>query len=128
MRCSIVFTHGAIVVPPAEFPDREVGASVEFHGIVREMEDGRALTGLFYEAHVAMAVRLLARHFQEVQAVHAVASVEFIHRLGWVPVGESSLWMRVLSAHRGEALAFLSEAVIRLKKDVPVWKMTQAPA
>jgi molybdopterin synthase catalytic subunit len=46
----------------------------------------------------------------------------FIHRLGWVPVGEASLFVRVLSAHRGEALRFLAEAINRLKTDVPIWK------
>jgi molybdopterin synthase catalytic subunit len=28
----------------------------------------------------------------------------------------------VISAHRGEALRFLAEAIDRMKADVPIWK------
>jgi len=48
--------------------------------------------------------------------------VEFIHRLGWVPVGEASLYIRVLSSHRAEGLRFLADSIDRLKQDVPIWK------
>jgi molybdopterin synthase catalytic subunit len=42
--------------------------------------------------------------------------------LGWVPVGEASLFIRVLAAHREEALAFCGELISRMKQDVPIWK------
>lgn len=122
MNAEIHFTHSAIVVPPAVLPSREVGACVEFQGIVRELEHGAALAGIDYEAHEPMAHRVLARHFDELNAAHPCAAVVFIHRLGWVPVGEASLFIRVLAAHRGEALRFLAEAIDRLKTDVPIWK------
>ncbi len=122
MQSEIIFTHEPIVIPPAVLPSREIGACVEFHGIVRELEHGQPLAGLDYEAHEPMARRLLDRHFTALSAAHPCAAVLFIHRLGWVPVGEASLFIRVLAAHRGEALRFLSEAVERLKADVPIWK------
>ncbi len=127
MQHTIQFTHSEIVVPPAVLPSREIGAALEFLGIVRELEQGAPLQGLYYEAHEPMSLRLLERHFAELAGKHPVASVLFIHRLGWVPVGESSLFIRVLSSHRAEALEFLSAAVIRLKQDVPIWKLTRAP-
>lgn len=122
MQVEIVFTHKPIVIPPAQLPSREIGACIEFQGIVRELEQGEALAGLGYEAHEPMARTLLARHFAELAQQHPCAAVLFIHRLGWVPVGEASLFIRVLSAHRGEALRFLAEAIDRLKTDVPIWK------
>ena len=122
MLSEIHFTADPIVVPPEVLPSREIGASVEFRGIVREMEQGSTLSGLQYEAYEAMARRVLQRHFDELAAIHPCAAVFFIHRTGWVPVGEASLFIRVLSAHRGEALAFLCEAIDRLKLDVPIWK------
>ena len=122
MLSEIHFTADPIVVPPEVLPSREIGASVEFRGIVREMEQGSSLSGLHYEAYEAMARRVLQRHFDELAAIHPCAAVLFIHRTGWVPVGEASLFIRVLSAHRGEALAFLGEAIDRLKLDVPIWK------
>lgn len=122
MIVEIHFTEETIVVPPLALPSREVGAVVEFHGLVREIEGERALTGLDYEAYEPMARTVLASHFQELAEIHGCAAVCFIHRLGWVPVGESLLYLRVLSAHRGEALRFLADAIDRLKLDVPIWK------
>ena len=122
MSCEIIFTHEAIIVPAPMLDSREVGACVEFQGIVRETERGRALAGLGYEAHESMARRQLEKIFRELAAAHPVESVLFIHRLGWVPVGEASLFVRVLSAHRGAALAFCGEAIDRMKLDAPIWK------
>ena len=122
MQTEIIFTREPIVIPPLSLPTREIGACVEFHGIVRELEGGRALNGLDYEAHESMARKELARIFSELQTAHPIASILFIHRLGWVPVGEASMFLRVLAAHRGEALAFCGKAIDRLKQDVPIWK------
>ncbi|MEP6670669.1 MAG: molybdenum cofactor biosynthesis protein MoaE [Chthoniobacter sp.] len=122
----ITFTPTSIVVPPSTLPSREIGACVEFQGIVRELEQGQSLAGLQYEAHESMARRHLERIFDELCAVHPCAAVVFIHRLGWVPVGEASLFVRVLSSHRGEALRFLADAIDRMKADVPIWKCPKA--
>jgi molybdopterin synthase catalytic subunit len=122
MLVEIQFTTDPIVVPPEVLPSREIGAAVEFRGLVREMENGSALGGLHYEAYEPMARKVLQRHFGELAAIHPCAAVVFIHRTGWVPVGEASLFIRVLSSHRREALAFLGDAIDRLKLDVPIWK------
>ena len=126
MEISIRFTHDPIVIPPAVLPSREIGACLEFQGIVREMEDGRALAGLYYEAHETMAVLHLERIFHQLDAVHPCAAVTFIHRLGWVLTGEASLFVRVLAGHRGTALRFLAEAIDRMKTEAPIWKMTKS--
>ena len=122
MEKRIAFTHEPIVVPAPALPTREIGACVEFSGLVRETENDRTLAGLHYEAYEPMAVRELDRIFDELAAAHPCAAVHFIHRLGWVPVGEASLFIRVLAAHRGEALRFLATAIERMKADVPIWK------
>ncbi|MBK1884223.1 molybdenum cofactor biosynthesis protein MoaE [Luteolibacter pohnpeiensis] len=127
MHIEIHFTFESIQRPAANFPNREIGTELEFQGIVRELENGRALQGLQYEAYEPMARQVLAKHFAELAQIHPCESVIFIHRLGWVPVGEASLYIRVLSAHRGEALSFLAESVNRLKLDVPIWKQVKEP-
>lgn len=113
-------------MPAPDLRSKEIGACLEFQGIVREMENGQALKGLFYEAYEPMARRRLEWHFAELRERYRCDEVLFIHRLGWVPVGEASLFIRVLSAHRGDALGMLAELVERLKADVPVWKGTRA--
>ena len=122
MEIAVHFTADPIVVPPLVLPSREIGASVEFLGIVRELEQGEALAGLRYEAYEPMARIVMCRHFEELARAHPCAAVIFIHRTGWVPVGEASLFLRVLASHRKEALAFMDGAIDRLKQDVPIWK------
>src|SRR4051794_27349476 len=115
MEIAISFVEGAIAIPTLGLPSREIGACVEFLGIVRETEGDRALAGLHYEAYRPMAEVQMERIFRELAAQHPCARVIFIHRLGWVPVGEASLFLRVLAAHRGEALAFCKKAIDRMK-------------
>ena len=122
MQIHIRFVESAIAVPPLELRSREVGACVEFLGIVRETEGQRSLAGLTYEAYRPMADVQMERIFHALAAEHPCSQVTFIHRLGWVPVGEASLFLRVLSAHRGEAIAFCEKAIDRMKQDVPIWK------
>ncbi len=122
MEITIEFTTAPIVPPPIALPSREVGASVEFLGMVRELENGAPLSGLHYEAHESMAARQLRRIFEELTVANPCQAVEFIHRLGFVAVGEASLFIRVLASHRGQALQFCAEAIDRMKADVPIWK------
>ncbi len=128
MKIEIHFTSDPIAIPTATLASREIGACVDFQGIVRETENGAALTGIHYDAYQPMAETILHRHFETLAGKHQCASVHFIHRLGWVPVGEPSLFIRVESAHRGEALRFLAEAIDLLKTDVPVWKIARTDA
>lgn len=127
MKIDIHFVNGPIDVPAFTMPSREVGAVVEFQGVVREREGERALLGLHYEAYEPMARRQLEKIFHELGASHPVQAVQFIHRVGWVRVGEASLFVRVLSSHRGEAFAFCSAAIDRMKADVPIWKVVRDP-
>jgi molybdopterin synthase catalytic subunit len=122
MRVLILFTHAPIVKPEVTLESREIGAVVEFWGIVREQEGEQYLAGLAYEAYLPMAHTQMQRIFEELSRDHPCDAVEFIHRLGPVPVNEPSLWIRVQSRHRAEALCLLSESVRRMKIDVPIWK------
>lgn len=122
MREIILFQQEPITVPALELNSPETGAVADFLGIVREQEGEQRLKGLRYEAYEPMARRLLSRLFIEIGAMYPCCAVTFIHRLGWVEVGEASMFIRVQTAHRGEAFGFLSEAIHRMKQDVPIWK------
>jgi len=45
-----------------------------------------------------------------------------VHRVGIVPLTESSVAIAVSSAHRAEAFAACRHAIDRLKAIVPIWK------
>jgi molybdopterin synthase catalytic subunit len=122
MTMDAVFTHAPISAPPLALPSSEVGAAVEFWGIVREKEGERSLAGLDYEAYESMARSEFARISAELSTQFAIESALVIHRLGWVPVGEASLFVRVCAKHRGAALGFCGALIDRMKEDVPIWK------
>ena len=122
MDCEVIFTTDPITPPPLHLPSHEVGACVEFLGIVRELEAGIPLTGLRYEAYEPMARRKFAEIFAKLEKEHPARGVTVIHRLGWVPVGEASLFVRVIAKHRDSALGFCGGMIDRMKADVPIWK------
>jgi molybdopterin synthase catalytic subunit len=122
MKTKIEFTNTPIVVPPQIFSSKEIGAALEFSGIVRELEHDSKIPGLNYEAHEAMARKELKKILSELSAKHPCDEILFIHRLGFVPVGEASLFIRINAGHRQAALALMAELIDRLKQDVPVWK------
>jgi len=127
METHLEFTTEEIVVPARE-AGLEAGAEVEFRGIVREMENGRAIGGLEYEAHLPMVRKELEKIFDQLNTTAPCQAVWFIHRLGWVPVGEASLYIRVQASHRGDAFQFCMALIDLLKRDVPIWKLTPPPA
>ena len=122
MKTRIEFTRSPIVPPAPEFSTPEIGACLEFSGIVRELEQGKKIPGLFYEAYEPMARAELEKIFRELAAKRSCEEILFIHRLDFVPVGEPSLFIRICSRRRQAALELMGELIGRLKADVPVWK------
>ena len=122
MKTQIQFTRTLIEPPPQRSSSNETGACLEFSGIVRELENGKKIPGLFYEAYEPMARAQLEKIFRELSAQNPCEEILFVHRLDFVPVGEASLFIRVLSRHRQAALVLMTELIDRLKADVPVWK------
>lgn len=122
MKTHIEFTRSPIAPPAPKQSSREIGACLEFSGIVRELESGKKIPGLHYEAHEPMARKQLEKIFRELGAKHPCEEILFIHRLEFVPVGEASLFIRITSRHRQASLALMAELIDRLKTDVPVWK------
>ena len=126
MKTQIEFTRTTLVPPPPQFSSKEIGAVVEFSGLVRELENGQKIPGLHYEAHEAMARKELEKIFCELAGRHPCEEIYFSHRLGFGPVGEASLFIRIAARHRQAALSLMAELIDRLKADVPVWKSSVA--
>jgi molybdopterin synthase catalytic subunit len=125
MKTHIEFTRSPIVPPAPEFSTSEIGACLEFSGIVRELENGKKIPGLFYEAYEPMARAQLEKILAELAKKNPCDGILFIHRLDFVPVGEASLFIRICSRHRRAALEFMGELIDRLKADVPIWKRSE---
>ena len=101
---------------------RTEGAVVDFFGVVRSIENERMIDAIEYEAFEAMAVRQLGLIADEAKERYGLASVVIHHRIGLVPVGEASLFVRVTARHRRAAFEGNSQIIERLKQAVPIWK------
>ncbi len=108
----------------ATTPDyrRDEGAVVDFYGVVRDLEGERLIDGIDYEAFEAMAERVLARLAEEACAAHDISRVVLHHRIGFVPAGEPSLFLRVCAERRAAAFRASVDLVEKLKVSVPIWK------
>ncbi len=100
----------------------DIGAWVEFRGLVRGREDDAPVRGLEYEAYAGMAEREIRRVLEELNARGECALARVVHRVGAVPVGEAAIYVGIGAPHRAGAFALLSGFMDRLKQDVPVWK------
>ena len=107
---------------PREIVDLGVGAVVDFWGVVRELEDGREIEGIEYEANTIMAKHQLEKIAKRAASDFPMNLIVIHHRIGFVRTSESSLWVRVAARHRAEAFAASQWIVDELKKTVPIWK------
>jgi molybdopterin synthase catalytic subunit len=103
-------------------PSAECGAVITFVGVVRAIEAGESVAGLEYESFRQMAEHQFKLLFQGMEKRWPVASVNVVHRLGVIPAGEPSLWVRVSAPHRQEAFAACEWLIDEMKKVVPIWK------
>ena len=107
--------------------DVDTGAHAWFAGVTRRKtttDSGqiRITRTLYYEAHQSMAETQLRQLAETAAAMHALANVVIVHRLGEVPLGEISVLVGCSSAHRADCFAALPAIMDKLKADVPIWK------
>jgi MoaE-MoaD fusion protein len=92
------------------------GAIVSFQGTTRDV------SRLDYEAYREMAQERIEQILRECVDRHGLAAAAAEHRVGPVPLGESSVIVSVSAAHRDEAFAGAREAIDRIKAEAPIWK------
>ncbi|HYL26591.1 MAG TPA: molybdenum cofactor biosynthesis protein MoaE [Candidatus Nitrosotalea sp.] len=99
------------------------GGVVSFLGIVRETaDDGRPVSGLFYEAFEAMAVRVFENIADEARERYGDVHLAIVHRIGELRVGEISVAVLAAAAHRAAAFDACRYAIDQLKARAPIWK------
>jgi molybdopterin synthase catalytic subunit len=98
------------------------GALLLFVGVVRDVNDGRAVTGIDYSAYEAMADRELRSIAEEAAERFGSPDVAIIHRLGELDLEEASVAIAVGHAHRGPAYDLSRWTIEQLKQRVPIWK------
>ncbi|HOW65623.1 MAG TPA: molybdenum cofactor biosynthesis protein MoaE [Candidatus Paceibacterota bacterium] len=126
MQVRVLLTGESIAATPWPLPSAvrgTAGAWVEFRGIVRGQEQGHDIPGLFYEAYAPMAEKLIRQIAEEIGRQNGCLALCIIHRLGWIPVGETAVYVGVAAPHRREAFSAVIAFMDRLKEIVPIWKL-----
>ncbi|HEX4187534.1 MAG TPA: molybdenum cofactor biosynthesis protein MoaE [Solirubrobacteraceae bacterium] len=100
----------ALVARPA------AGAIVSFQGTTRDVRQ------LDYEGYREMAESQIRSILGQCLAHHGLEAIAAEHRLGSVPLGETSVIVAASAAHRGAAFAGAREAIDRIKAQAPIWK------
>ena len=119
--CEILVTESPLEAPTKNLHG-DAGAMVEFWGVVRRFEGGREIDGIDYETHREMAEHQLKRIAEQAAEEFGLKLVAIHHRIGFIAVGEPSLFVSVASPHRGEGFRAAQRIVDELKKKVPIWK------
>jgi molybdopterin synthase catalytic subunit len=102
--------------------DPAAGAVAVFLGTTRRDNVGRRVTRLEYEAYPPMAVAEMRTLAAAATRRWRLRKVAMVHRIGRVPVGETSVAIVVSAGHRPEAFAACRWLIDRLKATVPIWK------
>jgi len=100
----------------------EDGAAVVFEGVVRNQTRGRKTLYLDYEAYEEMALQQMESLAEQALKQFAIRDVALVHRLGRLEIGETSVVIIVVSAHRAAAFDACRWLIDTLKRTVPIWK------
>jgi molybdopterin synthase catalytic subunit len=103
------------------------GGIATFVGVVRDENDGRAVTKLEYSAYASMATREMSAICDEIEREIDGARVSVQHRIGSLVVGDAAVVCAASAPHRGEAFAACRALIDRIKHRVPIWKREYGP-
>ncbi|MGP8336661.1 MAG: molybdopterin synthase [Methanosarcinaceae archaeon] len=100
----------------------KAGAIGTFTGIVREYTAGLQTQVLEFESHEEMAYDSIERICTELKQKNGIIDVLIHHKIGKIEPGEDIVYIVVASSHRTQLFPVLSEAIERVKSEVPIWK------
>ena len=108
--------------------DPGVGGIASFVGLVREENDGSAITGMTLEHYPAMTQKALEGIVAQAAERWVLRDAVVIHRVGALKPGDRIVLVAVAGAHRGDAFAACEFIVDYLKTQAPFWKKERTPA
>ena len=98
------------------------GAEILFLGVVRDINLGRAVTAVAYDAFAPLAEKILETIADEAKAKWGDLQIAIFHRTGKLAVGEVSLAIAVSSRHRDESYLASRYVIEEIKARAPIWK------
>ena len=123
MRIALVDRPIDVASLIAEVSDDSCGAVSVFLGCVRDINDGRPVTGIEYSSYLAMAEREMTTIVSEAANQFDITRVVVEHRLGTLGLRDVSVAVVAAHPHRAPALDATRYIIEELKKRVPIWKL-----
>ncbi|PWY68498.1 Molybdopterin biosynthesis MoaE [Aspergillus sclerotioniger CBS 115572] len=118
-----------VVEPPAgvrtalsKISSPNAGANILFLGTTRNSFEDRPVSTLSYTAYPPLALKTLSKIAEDAVTKHGLLGVVIGHRLGDVPIGESSIVIAVSAGHRGAAWRAGEEVLEECKEKAEIWK------
>ncbi|MFM0549526.1 molybdenum cofactor biosynthesis protein MoaE [Paraburkholderia sediminicola] len=100
----------------------DVGAIVNFLGVVRDRGDVDDVIALELEHYPGMTEQSLAGIVEEAAARWRLDAVKIVHRIGRVALGDAVVLVVVAAAHRAQAFEACEFLMDILKAHAPFWK------
>ena len=107
--------------------DREIGAVVSFVGVVRDRNDGAAVSQLTLEHYPGMTERAIEAMVDATLERFDVRAARVVHRIGPLQPLDRIVFVTVSAAHRGAAFQACEYLMDYLKTQAPFWKKEETP-
>ncbi len=100
----------------------ELGAVATFIGLVRDRDQGEAVTGLHLEHYPGMTEQSIERIVSVASERWPLLDVLVVHRVGELAPRDQIVFVQVASGHRAAAFSAAQLIMDYLKTDAVIWK------
>ena len=105
----------------------KAGAIVSFTGLVRDLNEGDAVSLLTLEHYPGMTEKALADIEATATGRWELAGSIIIHRVGPLAPNDRIVFVAAASPHRGDAFRACEFMIDTLKTEAPFWKQEETP-
>ncbi len=102
--------------------DERDGAVLLFLGTVRNLNDGRPVDGLTYQAYPEMAEAVLEEIAGEAAQRFETDRIAVVHRHGELEIGDVSVAVAISTPHCAASFDGARYVMEELKRRLPIWK------
>jgi len=105
----------------------KIGAIASFIGVVRDINDGDAVSTMTLEHYPGMTEKSIGAIIDQARGRWEVLDALVIHRVGTLKPTDQIVLVVVASGHRGDAFAACEFIMDYLKTQAPFWKKEVTP-
>jgi len=105
----------------------KIGAIASFVGVVRDANDGDAVSTMTLEHYPGMTEKAIAEIIDQARGRWEVLDALVIHRVGTLQPTDQIVLVIVASTHRGDTFAACEFIMDYLKTRAPFWKKEMTP-